>query len=1150
MLVQIEPVQPGLYVDPSYTEAITGTTHSITGEVLTFGVNAFALLSDVLPVLQAGDNLYINGFSSESITVPETVSLYLTDSAAPLLRIGQNTAAASYSGDIVTVISGSTFGSENGWLVARRGTIDGDVSILIENSVLGNGWPIGRDTPQLRLAESCKFGADTNNISVTIRDSEINEDISLLHDSVIGTKNDPATVTLTLERVSVPINKWFWLVNTSTQKNSYADVIFNISDSTLGNSGTMALSVSYDQSGTDTFNGNVTYNIDDVYFSGVLYPVTTWKPSYSYPAGHAGVFTVNITGGSNRIEAVCGFDAVNIASGASLFTDDFSGNKMVNVAGELRASSIASGTTVRLLSGGTISGPVDLTGVTFATVESGSVVNFDIVDSRPSDTMSVRKLSVLNNIPEFELVVSPLLRHGTYTLATDAQGFDKTVTVRNGEDGSVLGTIALGQAVEILGRSYELKMDYKSSLQLTITGDDGASVKGHTVQPGRTLYLSGSQTAEDTTVPRGAELRIIGTGVATGTTVDFGGAMYLQQGGTASGVSVNSLGRLGIFTGGTATGIVENGGCVDIADENATVTFASHSFSGLMLSRGSATIHSGTTAYDTKIGLGGIVQVFSGGIVYDTLIGSNGKLQVFSGGTAEGVAVDSLGQLAVSGGTADMVEVQSGGSLYFDNGGKLTGRLKICSGAVVSAEEGGVIDFDLTRTSAGEAALVNDLSLIRGTPVYTLTVNTDMKAGSYVYTLADGAAGFDKIISIVNTAGRSLGTLAVGETVQIGYNDYALSLTDSILSVTVLVPDLTPQTPAGTADNVSWKATGTEQYIVEYSTDNFEHVISVVTAGNAVDTPDLPAGTYQWRVKADGGEEWAVGDAVVSGNGPGAKVVRSDGDGSDDLFFAAPVGVWDNSYYARHVGSVNDWNGTGELVSAVGKGRIQNLYFGSSDPNVLCLTDGENGDALFVDDVYTELPEEVAEHTARLYKIQEIRAGAGDDIVDMTSQRFEYDGGGLTIRGGDGNDTLWAVKGDNRLFGDAGNDRIIGASGNDVIAGGTGNDAMHGGGGDDVFTFGENWGADTVEQLATGSVTLWFASGGMANWNAESLTYSDGENSVKVSGVATDRITLKFGTGSTPEDAARFDALSGMGAFADFTSRKVFEETGGILADA
>ena len=110
------------------------------------------------------------------------------------------------------------------------------------------------------------------------------------------------------------------------------------------------------------------------------------------------------------------------------------------------------------------------------------------------------------------------------------------------------------------------------------------------------------------------------------------------------------------------------------------------------------------------------------------------------------------------------------------------------------------------------------------------------------------------------------------------------------------------------------------------------------------------------------------------------------------------------------------------------------------------------------DDIYTALPGTVAEQQARIAKIDEIRAGNGDDIVDMTSQRFAYIGDGVKIYGGLGNDTVWANNGNNALLGDAGNDLLGGGANNDVIVGGIGNARMHGGGGDDIFTFGNNWG--------------------------------------------------------------------------------------------
>jgi len=216
---------------------------------------------------------------------------------------------------------------------------------------------------------------------------------------------------------------------------------------------------------------------------------------------------------------------------------------------------------------------------------------------------------------------------------------------------------------------------------------------------------------------------------------------------------------------------------------------------------------------------------------------------------------------------------------------------------------------------------------------------------------------------------------------------------------------------------------------------------------------------------------------------------------------------------------------------------------------MLCLTDSENGDALFLDDAFTGLPEEIEENTGRLFRLQAIVAGAGDDIVDMTSQRFEYSDGNLSIFGGDGDDVIWASRGRNSLYGDAGNDCIVGASSDDLIIGGIGNDHMHGGGGDDIFTFCDNWGVDEVEQLASGKVTFWFTSEleGNVAWDEVSKSFTDGTNHITVKGFDADQVTLKFGK-NNPEDTDLFTMLSDAGAFGQFTSQRVFEESKDLLA--
>ena len=378
----------------------------------------------------------------------------------------------------------------------------------------------------------------------------------------------------------------------------------------------------------------------------------------------------------------------------------------------------------------------------------------------------------------------------------------------------------------------------------------------------------------------------------------------------------------------------------------------------------------------------------------------------------------------------------------------------------------------------------------------------------------------------------------------------AVGLTSEWSEIQSITVNGTPTELEGDARGLSWKAVaGAESYIVEYSTDAFEHFVRIRVNGTSLDSFSLPQANYQWRVRAEEFDDWEYGEEIVVPEQISTpQLVQSNEDGAIDLFFAHKYDIWNGNYEATHMGTLDGWDGTGESAQLDGKNMITDVFHGSTDTNLLYLTDDENGDALFVDDIYSDLPGTLEEQQARIAQINEIRAGVGDDIIDLTSQRFEYVGNGMTVRGGLGDDTIWANNGDNWLFGDAGNDRIVGASGNDVIVGGSGNDSLNGGGGDDIFAFGGNWGQDNVEQLATGKVTLWFKDGDETKWNDQTLTYTDGDNSVKVSGVALENINLKFGddNGNAIERKAE---LSAAGAFDEFTNGKIFEDKNrGMLA--
>ena len=64
----------------------------------------------------------------------------------------------------------------------------------------------------------------------------------------------------------------------------------------------------------------------------------------------------------------------------------------------------------------------------------------------------------------------------------------------------------------------------------------------------------------------------------------------------------------------------------------------------------------------------------------------------------------------------------------------------------------------------------------------------------------------------------------------------------------------------------------------------------------------------------------------------------------------------------------------------------------------------------------------------------------------------------------------------------------------------------------------------------------------MENWNPSTLTYKDGANIVTVTGVTS--VDLKFGN----DGSRQYAPLVSAGAFAEFTSQKIFEEANGLLA--
>jgi len=365
---------------------------------------------------------------------------------------------------------------------------------------------------------------------------------------------------------------------------------------------------------------------------------------------------------------------------------------------------------------------------------------------------------------------------------------------------------------------------------------------------------------------------------------------------------------------------------------------------------------------------------------------------------------------------------------------------------------------------------------------------------------------------------------------------------------------------------VDWReddATGwAEGFDVRLATETRQLALSGLDA-NGLELLNAPDGEMNVSVKPSVMETWTDNTLVLSNDVQTTpQVFQAEDNGFADVMFATPGFIWADTFQARHVGA-GTWEGTREIALLGGKNALNDIFDGGSDDmTILLLTDDANGDAIFVDDVFSALPDGL-DGRSRLANIDEIRAGAGDDVVDLTSQQYAYDGKKMTVRGGLGDDVIWANHVANQLFGDAGNDRLVGAKEDDLLAGGAGDDSLHGGGGSDIFAFGGTWGNDSVEQLPDGYSILWFD--GVTRADLSLSANSDGQavlscasGTVTLANVNFDEVSEAFDNGSDvlsenlslrfggEEDPEKYADMLAAGAFLDSTSDYIFEPKGAL----
>lgn len=225
------------------------------------------------------------------------------------------------------------------------------------------------------------------------------------------------------------------------------------------------------------------------------------------------------------------------------------------------------------------------------------------------------------------------------------------------------------------------------------------------------------------------------------------------------------------------------------------------------------------------------------------------------------------------------------------------------------------------------------------------------------------------------------------------------------------------------------------------------------------------------------------------------------GDDLDNILQYEHDDVWvENNVIARN-------SYTNDQFSLIGKMRSYDAFDGGGGNDTLNLTDGD--DVLALDDLISTNP---SASGFRLFGIKTINAKGGNDIIDLSSDRFTY--GDVVINGSEGNDILWSNDGRDIINGNSGNDHIVGGRGEDILSGDDGSDTIKGYEGNDIIIGGKN--ADIMIGGIGNDQFIFIENVDSTSEETDIiLDFVSGEDKINLSSLKFDSVTEGLGTNSS-----------------------------------
>ena len=518
-------------------------------------------------------------------------------------------------------------------------------------------------------------------------------------------------------------------------------------------SGGTAFSATISSGGDEIVSGGGEDRYGDVQAGGTL----------DFFAGGIGSNTVIESGGTLALDLVTVASGTVITAGPRTAISAISGIQLS--AGAIvgyDAVTVASGATVRVASGGTVSGAAVLSGGTVNVVSHGSAAGLTVGGQLYDLGGTVSGATILSG-GLLEVVSSTLDLNTQQDVAQSSP--ISTVSVSSGGtfqvDGALNGAqaVAAGAGVVVSGgatyRLYQATIDNVAVIDRQISA---------TVTSGGLILLSGAVATTVSALVEGSGTLTISSGATdSASTAGDGGRIIVSSGGFAIDNKAIFLGEITILSGGIASGLVVNGSNTDDGIIAGVTVMSGGIVSGGEIQLGSAVVEPGAIIAGLSILSRSTLDLNNSVVAAGQTVreGATGSARTVSG------AILSSGALL----NVFFADVQSGGTLVL--AGSQTRQLIVEAGGFAGGG-GAVYDpngpFETDPTS----------SFVAGTVTGTeLDMPVVVQSGGVLSSVTAAAA-----------PGATVGTFTIGAvTIQAGGLASRLTLTTSYGRI----PDLTVQ---------------------------------------------------------------------------------------------------------------------------------------------------------------------------------------------------------------------------------------------------------------------------------------------------------------------------------------------------------------------